>query len=363
MYHINLENNTINSGYIKTPGAKLNIEQKKVTSDSEYLIATCNDVGLFSDYINQSEKRIYVLLDKNISSSDLPRVSNNVWLIRTDMELPNLISSQDVLYSVTLSQFVSKEVNKKNIFNFLKGKVIEYVQKYKGLDVNSDFVYIENDDVVKTRISDLATVDAFFPELYDLVISNDYDLIPKYMKSRNNYSRNFIELRHDDYGWMIKDHKVNQIIKENGDAYILTTGFNFDIDTYERYEYFEQKTFKELQDIEAYKPNLEKIIIDDVVSRKIDVTTDLLVRNNEKKLTELLENELNKVNTKGVNALRVDVDFNLLNLKLKDIKNSQKYKNLEHNEVIYDNGKNKVLVVDKYLNKYKDMDFKYVLKN
>jgi hypothetical protein len=375
MYKIDLRNQMINSGYIKLPGISLSIKKQKLSTQYEFMIITCNDMELISEYINQSEKRVYVLLDKRIKMPLEHNDNSNVWFVKSDMNLPNLISTPDTLLSITLSQYETDKTTIQNTFYFLKKQLLKYVEKYTNLEISTDFIYVENENVIKSTISDLSIADKMFPEIYDIVISDDKDLIPKYKTSRNKELRSFIEMKYDDYAWMIKDNKVKLIIGDNQDAYILTTRFDFDISKYERYDFFENMTYERLNELNAFTKELKEINFEDSVSKNVEVKADLLVKNDDEKLERLIKEEVSRINTKGIMALEVNVNVTINDLKLSDIKNNKYYKEIERDEESddYQNlndgerilslKKSRILLTKKYHKKYEDMNFEHVILN
>lgn len=375
MFKIDLRDQVVESGYIKKPGSKLKVIKHKLNTNHEYVIITCNDLELISEYINQSEKRVYILLDKNVTPDAKFDESSNVWFVKTDMELPNLISTPDMLLSLSLSQFEKDNKTILNIFYFLKQQLLKYIEKYTNLEVSTDFIYIENENVLRSNISDLSIADKMFPEAYDLVVSDDNDLIPKYKTTQNSELRSFIEIHYDDYAWIVKDNKVNLVIKENKDAYILTTNFSFDVNAYERYDFFEKIRYIDLKEQDAYTKNFEEITIAESVSRSIDIYVDLLVKNDQDKLDKVIKAEISKINTNGIMAFEIEVMVVVHDLKLSDMKDTKSYKqlsrednidmylNLEENDNLYSNGRENIVVVKKFLPKYNDMDFLYVIRD
>lgn len=373
MYKIDLKNQVINSGYIKLPGTSLTIKKQKLSTQYEFMIITCNDLKLISEYINQSEKRVYVLLDKRIKLPLEHNDNSNVWFVKSDMDLPNLISTPDTLLSITLSQLETDKTTIQNTFYFLKKQLLKYVEKYTNLKISTDFIYVENENVIKSTISDLSIADKMFPDIYDMVISDDMDLISKYKTSRNKELRSFIEMKYDDYAWMIKDNKVKLIIGDNQDAYILTTSFDFDISKYERYDFFENMTYEQLNELDAFTKELKEINFEDSISKSVEVAVDLLVKHDDGKLEQLIKEEVARINIKGIMSLEVNVDVIINDLKLNDIKNYKNYKeiardgesddyqNLNDGEIILFLKKNRILLTRKYHKKYSDMNFKQVI--
>ena len=119
MYKIDLRNQVIDSGYIKLPGMSLTVKKQKISTQYEFMIITCNNFELISEYINQSEKRVYVLLDKRTKLPSEHNDISNVWFVKSDMNLPNLISTPDNLFGISLSQFETDKTTIQNTFYFL----------------------------------------------------------------------------------------------------------------------------------------------------------------------------------------------------------------------------------------------------
>jgi hypothetical protein len=319
-------NQKLKQVYLKHDGDSLHQFNEDLITNDEFILMTCHRIPLISKYL-VTKKRVYVLLDREISSHDYASyLFDNIWFIQTDLNLPTLILTDKYLYHMP---FGLKQDDDK-IYSDIKKYLVYLVKKYvqKQFEIADDFFEPDLDKVKK-----YTSLDEMFQSADNVVSDTTFHKSLITTKKGNNsvYAFKMIDSIYINPIDVIRSNKLNSVIEDNNSFIELKTEFEFDIYRIKYLEVFHEITYLEATKKQYYGMNHSAIIVKDKETINSKIKVDLL-RQNDEKFIEMESTKIYNQNPVVAPCLTLVFKYDLEHMTLSDIKNLRKLSEKEVKE-------------------------------
>lgn len=350
---IDTSQNTLKNVYSIHPGKKITPYNSEILTDEDYIIISCSNMQLVERYFD-TEKRVYVLLDKMIMDNEyINKKLPNVWFIKTNLRLPNILLTENTLYLLTFNLIQDKPMIFKQVKQYFKSLIIKNVQNQKGFDfdlIEEKFSTIsrhENYDAV-VKVSDYIISDVYEgPSILCSINKNQLDRPYKQLDTHildplSSVFNNTIKI------FVIHDTHFDEI----------HTNIVFNIEEYSYRELHPKVTYKETKDQLYYDIKGNKVNIKSEIEIRSIIHVDFVRKHHKSFIENHIEQFIKKTEVQEP-ALSVSFKFTIkdyviedftINKKLSEnrVKEILNITELDQNIDIYDTKEGLVAVIDYY---------------
>lgn len=324
--------------YMMHQGKLMSSNKLKIYTDANFLIVTCENIFLMKSFL-QDDKRIYVLLDKNVDKASYEKLKRpNFWFIPTDLILPNLIITNEAIYHICLGL----EMSIKNVVEDIYQYFLYLVQKYVGNEtvLQEDVIEPETNCIEKyPSVSALNTRFGFVSNLYENTTQSIRSIAPK-----NNAYDKYLLLDGVFVNPLdcLEGQKLHCVIVGKDTFYLLKTGFDFDLSKYTYKTVMTKVTYEEAYDKTFYYlSNDERVEIQKEKSISVEILVDLRTENDDTYIEKQLAKKMNTLELDQMSlSIRVKVNKKYLRLtdfsdakRLSDEELKKQYPYLNQNEI------------------------------
>jgi|GEM_PF-6480820 len=299
MFRIDQRNKTLSNILIKKDGYDFRFNKSQLKSNSEFFIVSCSSIEYVYGYLTDTSKRYYIMLDKDIRENEYSSLDeDNKWFIKTDMKLPNMIVSNDLIYMISLDKHVVDKEIIEHIYNFFNSKFLEYSNKFNDINVRHDVMFYDNGFVKSVQSLPKCDYILSNEKFNEMIVTSDVKLL--------SHGDVYLEESLIDYATLVNDGTAYSVINAPEGFYIINLQEEFDIHHYKHYLFKNQMTLTEINQDDCYSSNLEKINVNDVSRYSFEVTVDEGAT--KEKIDKLVEENACKIINKN-NPLSMDVEF------------------------------------------------------
>jgi hypothetical protein len=256
---------------------------------------TCSELSLFTKYIS-SDKRLYILLDKKI----LPKqyelmISPNIWFIRTDLELPNLILNEGTIIHVP---FGLKQHNE-NMFNDLSKYLKKLIAHYVKQDMGFDYDYTEDNSSICIEHRDMSSL----MNNKNFAIGDNVEhknVVRKTFSNKLNQMYRKLEVNHINPLDVVIDSRLNPVIAFPNGFIELNVNFTFDLQSLYYLNVYPEITHSDAFDHSYYYLDMRPVIVKEKEEISKTFKVDLVKKHDEKYKDMLMIDYMKTTNPKSL---------------------------------------------------------------